>query len=276
MTEILSQAEIDALLNAISSHDSIIYQPINDISELSNYLQKRSEVIDKNSFAYRHVHSFQGPHIVLSKQLINDTYTRLAIKEPKAIITIGSMEIIPINICPACNNYHYEEEVQGIYETSNPSQEFIQKNKTLSAFELERKWRVFNRTICCQKCGTYFQPTVVFSETEIADPYLCKYQTIEALDSWFYQERKSKIELFSTKTKTVTFHKTATTFFWDIFINDPVNGMETCPKGLLTNIVRYTPMEHLEKMLAKEKNIPVFDSHNFESYYKSAQIFERL
>ena len=231
MTEILSQEEIDALLDAISS--MVPHREIKNIKDFGNYLVQNIEDNDKNSFANQNVNIFQGPHVTVSKRLINDIYTQAVVKEPKAIIKIGNIEIIPINICPSCKNYHYDEEVQEVYNTSKPSKPFRDKNKKLTESELLKKWRVDNRTICCKKCNTYFQPTIAYSETETSDPYLCKYQTIKTLDDWFIKERKAKIQLFSTRTKTITFTKKGTSFLWDTFLNDPVNGMETCPKGLM-------------------------------------------
>lgn len=270
MTKILSQEEIDALLNGISTLPS---WDIKDVNDLAKYLVNK---IEKNSFADHHVNLFQGQHITISRQLINDVYTQALVKEPKAIVKIGNIEIIPINICPSCKHYHYDEEVQEIYNTSMPNRVFQEKNKKLTTSELLKKWRLDNRTICCKKCNTYFQPTIAYSETENSDPYLCKYQTIKTLDDWFIAERKAKIQLFSAKTKTITFTKKGTSFLWDTFLKDPVNGMETCPKGLMTNIVRYTPFKHLEKMLKKEKTIPVFDSFNFDTFYKSSQVFNEI
>ena len=51
-----------------------------------------------------------------------------------------------------------------------------------------------------------------------------------------------------------------------VFLKEPVNGMEKCPKGILTNIARYTPYEDLEKMIAKENGVPVFEAFQFDSF----------
>jgi hypothetical protein len=61
-----------------------------------------------------------------------------------------------------------------------------------------------------------------------------------------------------------------------VFLSESVNGLDTCLKGLLSNIVRYTPLQHLDKMLANEKNIPVFNSYNFDSFYKTSHVFKEL
>ncbi|HMV41018.1 MAG TPA: hypothetical protein PK079_11930 [Leptospiraceae bacterium] len=273
MTEILSQEEIDALLDAIGMDPE---PQIDTLQDLSNYLiQKRIEK-KKNSFEEQYVNLFQGPHIQVTKSLINNVYTQAAVKEPKAIVKIGNIEIIPINICPTCNNYHYDEEVQEIYSESKPDKSFISKNKKLKEYDLIKKWKMENRTICCKKCKTYFQPTIVYSKTHNSIPYFCKLQTVKTLDDWFLTERKSKIQLFSLKTKTIKINKNRTSFLWNVFLNKNINGMETCPQALLTNIVRYTPIEHLEKMLRNEKNIPVFNSFDFTPYYKPTQIFNEI
>lgn len=272
-----TQAEVDLLLNNLLTpkEKPIFFDQIKGVQDLAKFLIQEAVDKNKNSFENLYVNSFQGSHITLSKQIINDVYTQSAVKEPKAIVKIGNIEIIPINICPSCKNYHYDEEVQEIYSESKPSTEFISKNEGLKEYEMIRKWKTENRTICCKKCNLYFQPTIVYSESENYHPYLCKLQTIKTLDDWFYSERTSKIELFSLKTKTIVFGKT-TSLLWDVFLNESVNGIETCPQGLLNNIVRYTPLAHLEKMLNKEMGIPVFNSFDFKSYYKPTQIFEEV
>lgn len=276
--EKLSSTEVDALLNALMSNREplipLIVPRINNLEDFAEFIVYKET---ENSFADSHINTFQGNHIVVDKWVISNAYTQSAVKEPKAIVKIGNIEIIPINICPSCKNFHYDEEVQEIYAESKPSREFASKNERLKEYELIRKWKSENRTICCKKCKIYFQPTIVYSETENSDPYLCKQQTIKALDDWFQAEKTSKLELFSLKTETIQFERYTATLFWDVFLSEYVNGMETCPRALLTSIARYTPLEHLEKMLNREKRIPVFNSYNFKSYYyKPTQIFEKL
>ncbi len=275
MSEILSQDEIDALLNAISSSPTPSPK-ISNLKEFGKYLIQKKVEMDKNSFENQNVNIFQGPHITLNKSLINNVYTQAVVKEPKAIVKLGNIEIIPINLCPSCNHYHYDEEVQEIYSTSNPSLSFITKNKNLKGYDLDKKWKTENRTICCKKCNAYFQPTIVYSESENSDPYLCKMQTIDTLDKWFLTERKAKIQLFSISTKTIVFNQSRTSLFWDIFLDENVNGMSTCPTGLLTNIARYTPLEHIPKLLNGEKRVPVFNSYDFKGYYKPTQVFKEV
>ena len=91
MTEILSQEEIDALLDAISS--MVPHREIKNIKDFGNYLVQNIEDNDKNSFANQNVNIFQGPHVTVSKRLINDIYTQAVVKEPKATIKIGRAHV---------------------------------------------------------------------------------------------------------------------------------------------------------------------------------------
>jgi len=264
ITGSLSQEELNALLGGTYDYVPVI----RTIKDLGNLLAKQIEVHNHKSFAERYVNIFQGPHITVTKELISEVYSKTSSKEPKAIVKVGDIEIIPINICPSCNYYHYDEEVQEIYNTSRPSANFISKFKSLSEIEILRKWRTENRTICCKKCSTYFQPTIAYSQSDATDPYLCKTQTIDTLKNWFkyITDQKVKVHLFSNSTKTIETQGNKSILYWDVFLKEPINGMEKCPKGILTNIARYTPYEDLEEMIAKENGVPVFEAFQFDSF----------
>ena len=67
-------------------------------------------------------------------------------------------------------------------------------------------------------------------------------------------------------TETLVRENNSSILYWDVFLEEPVNGLEKCPKGILTNLIRYTPVEDLENMLDGKKRVPVFDSFPFQSF----------
>ncbi|MDH5654441.1 MAG: hypothetical protein OEZ34_00915 [Spirochaetia bacterium] len=272
--DILTQEEIDMLLRPIEIHTSP--DKINSINDLSNALIK---TIKEKSFEFRESF-FQGPHITISKIDLDQIYNKLTLEEPEAIVKIGNAELIPVHVCPHCKHYHSDGEIVQSYSQALPDRNFVIQHNKLGKSKIIRKWRTERQTVICLKCGKPFQPVIVFSQnSDCYTPYLCKLQLINDLDEWFagtFHNAHESCRLFSSQTNTVKVEKSGkTSLYWDIFLNESVNGMKSAPAHLLTNILRYTPVEEIESMIEGKKHISVFSDFDFREYYHPLHYFNR-
>ena len=107
MPRILSEAEIDALLSAITQGKP---KKIDSFEELADYITQKRPTADENPWVSESVDMFQGPHVYVDKKNIDQIFNDISLLEPKAIYKLGGVEFIPVNICPHCKNPIYDEE----------------------------------------------------------------------------------------------------------------------------------------------------------------------
>lgn len=271
--DVLTQEEIDILLGAISP------SPVFEVNSVEDFSKAILEAVAKNSPQNRE-NLFQGPHISISKNDLDEIYGKLSMEEPEAIAKIGNSELIPVNVCPHCQSYHKDSEITRLYSNAMPDRNFVLQYNKLGKSKIIRKWRTERQTVICPHCNKPFQPTIVFSEdATVYTPSLCKLQVINDLDEWFaggFTKDQSSCRLFSSQTGTVKVDKSGkTTLYWDIFTNDSVDGLKRAPAHLLTNLVRYTPVDDLQGMFEREKQISVFSDYDFIDYYHPLHYFNR-
>jgi hypothetical protein len=220
---------------------------------------------------------FRGAHATLDRAMMRDLYTRAAVSEPASIVRVGSVEIFPVNLCPQCGTVMPDAAVAEWFARSTPSREFSAAQTGKTRLQIDRLWKTQVETVPCKSCGLLFQPSTIVSDGSdgAQTPAYCRCQTIQHLIDWFIGWTGRQIQLFSVKTGMVRFTREATRLYWDVFLNPAVCGLANCPADITANILRYTALRDIQRMIAGDRGSEVFGGQDFSALYSSDMVFGR-
>jgi len=238
MTDVLSQDEIDRLLTAINSEGED-FRGINSfetIEDFEEYLTKKNHtpekpygIFDKDISICRFFNSDNNENILEDIKRKNEEQGYGNIKIPNTNITL-----INYSFCPNCKTNFSFKEVTDYYK--NPKIDYQFKNR---ASQFRKDTRVY-----CNNCNTYFLPSLIISDGTPKNEvqFLCRVQTIDAVEIYFFQNNK-KIILTKNK-KNIVRKGDLRAIKNDVFIKD----LEEKPT-LITNIVQYTPFNCIANLI---------------------------
>ena len=251
MAEILSQYEIDLLLERIKDYNlagidysDLSVSALKDAEEFEKYLtirqfvpEKPYGVIGKNSLPI--CRFFGSPDGRKNESLLEDIKRKNAeqgygnVKIPNTNVTL-----INYSFCPKCKTIYSFKEVGDYYR--NPAPDARYKNK---AHQYRNDTRVL-----CNNCSTYFLPSLVISDGTPKNEvqFLCRAQTINAVEEYFLQKNKKVL----TKNKKNIIQKGKLRAIKnDVYLKD----LEEKPT-LIVNMIQYT-LFHLIMNLLDGTNV---------------------
>jgi hypothetical protein len=226
MTEILTQEEIQQLLDAINTGGEN-YKGFENIEEFDKYLTKRQfqteklyGIYDRDIIACRFFNSENNENLLADIMKKNEEQGLGNIKIPNTNITL-----INFSICPKCKTMYDYKGIMDYYKSPKPDNRY--KNK---AHQSRNDTRVF-----CYNCNTYFLPSLVISDGTPKNEvqFLCRVQTIDAVEKYML----SKYTKVLTKKKSNIMYKDK---FRAIKNDVSIIDLEERPT-LITNIIQYTP-----------------------------------
>jgi len=225
-TEILSQEEIEQLLNAINAGGKT-GRGFDSIEAFENYLTKREYCFEKPYGIYdedvsicRFFNTKNNDNLLADIKKKNEEQGLGNIKIPNTDILL-----INYSFCPKCKTIYSFGELTNYYK--NPKPDIRYKN---SAHQYRNDTRVF-----CHNCDTYFFPSLIISDgTPIKEvQFLCRVQTIDAVEKHM---QSKNTEVLTRDKSNIVKKDNLRAIRNDVSIID----LEEKPT-LITNIVQYTP-----------------------------------
>jgi len=238
MTDVLSQDEIDQLLTAIDAGDDD-YRPENkyrSVEEFSAYLLARMPT--ENGPVYgAESHSFVADATVVNfrnfrggEELLADIERKNAEQNMGNHVIPGTnIKLINFSVCPKCAKIFSFKDLSNYYAKPKKDERFK---------DLKSQFRHDTR-VYCRDCDTYFLPALVVSDgtPRSETQFLCRVQTMNAIERFYLNERGVKVLSRSKKNiLTQTASTTTTAVRNDVYLKD----MESKP-ALITNLIQYTP-----------------------------------
>jgi hypothetical protein len=224
-TEVLSEEEIDRLLNAINAGGD---EGFESIEAFEKYLTERKfqpekpyGIFDGDISICRFFNSEKNDNLLTDIMKKNEEQGFGNIKIPNTDITL-----INYSFCPKCKTIYSFKEVTDYYK--NPKPDTWYKS---TSHQFRNDTRVF-----CYNCNTYFLPSLVISDgiprNEVQ--FLCRVQTINAVEKYMLSKNSKVL----TKEKgNIVYKEGLRAIKNDVSIMD----MEEKPT-LITNIIQYTPI----------------------------------
>ncbi len=226
---ILTQDDIDALLQGDFSLDRIL---ISSIEELHEYLAND----DENVLKYRGLFTKEAKVVSFfgdtkSGEILNEIKAKNAAEGLKPM-SFGEINLINFSYCPNCNLAYSWNELNEYY-----SKPFIPEGKT--TIEIMRK----DTRVKCRQCGDFYLPALLIeTESPCAEvQYLCRIQLVDAIEDYMERpvlsKKKSNL-IFKPNSRKLEGIKQ------DITINDLADD-----KTLVTNLIQYTPYPQTLRMV---------------------------
>jgi ribosomal protein L32 len=232
MTEVLSQEEIDQLLNAMNSGEP---EPFTLVKFEKSLAERKFEPEEP----YGH---YFDPNISMcrfrswrhAENVLADIEKKNK-EEGMGNITIPHTRIKLINfsVCPKCKTIFSYKDLMNYYKNPKPDSQYT--NKTVQLREDTR--------VCCANCGEYFLPAIVISDgtPKNETQFLCRIQTINALEE-FYAGLNMKV--LTKQTQNVIQRNGRKGILNDVLLKE----LEAKPT-LITNLVQYTPPSLIENLI---------------------------
>jgi hypothetical protein len=225
-TEILSQEEIEQLLNAINAGDSV-GNGFESIEAFEKYLTTRKfpaekpyGIHDEDISICRFFNSENNDNLLADIKKKNEEQGLGNIKIPNTNIML-----INYSFCPKCKITYSFKEIMDYYKNPIPDSRY--KN---TAHQLRNDTRVF-----CHNCDTYFIPSLIIADgtPKKEVQFLCRVQTINSVEQY----------MLSKNAKVLTKHKSNIVNKDNLrAIRNDVSIMDLEEKPtLITNIIQYTP-----------------------------------
>jgi len=225
-TEILSQEEIEQLLNAINAGDKT-GSGFDSTEAFENYLTKREfhpekpyGVFDEDVSICRFFDSKNNDNLLADIKKKNEEQGLGNIKIPNTDIML-----INYSFCPKCKTIYSFKEIMDYFRKPKPDTRY--KN---AALQLRNDTRVF-----CHNCDSFFIPSLIISDSTPKKEvqFLCRVQTIDAVEKYMLSKNTEVL----TKDKSNIVNKdNLRAIRNDVSIMD----LEEKPT-LITNIIQYTP-----------------------------------
>jgi hypothetical protein len=233
MAEVLSQEEIDQLLTAINTGDSI--NSFKNIEAFEEYLTKRKYthekpygIFDKDISICRFFDSDKNENLLEDIKRRNEEQGYGNVKIPNTDITL-----INYSFCQNCKTIFSFQEITDYYMNPKPDQQYKSR-----AHQYREDTRV-----CCNNCGTYFIPSLIISDGTPKNEvqFLCRVQTIDAVEKHF--SRKS-VRVWTKNKDNIVQRGSLKAIKNDVYIKD----LDEKPT-LITNIVQYTPFNLIMNLI---------------------------
>jgi hypothetical protein len=246
MAEVLSQEEIDQLLTAIGSGDSV--NSFENIEAFEDYLTKRKLVqekpygiFDKDITICRFFNNEKNENILEDIKRKNE-------EQGFGNIKIKNTNIMLINysFCPNCKTIFSFKEVTDYYKNPKPDSKY--KNRSTQYREDTR--------VYCNNCDNYFIPSLIISDGTPKNEvqFLCRVQTIDAVEKYFSNKH---INVLSRKKENIIEKNGLKAIKNDVYIKDLYEKTT-----LITNIIQYTPFNLIMNIIDGtnvKKNDLLFD-----------------
>ena len=229
MTQVLTQDEIEQLLNAINAGDDEETHGFKSIEEFEKYLTERKfspekpyGIFDKDVSICRFFNSENNESILDDIKKKNEEQGLGNIKIPNTNIML-----INYSICPKCKSIYSFKEIMNYYKKPKPDTIFNNKSH-----QYRNDTRVF-----CYNCNTYFLPSLIISDgTPVNEvQFLCRVQTIDAVEEYMLSKNT---KVLTKKKSNIVFKNKLKAIKNDVSIMD----LEEKPT-LITNLIQYTPFQ---------------------------------
>ena len=230
MTESLSTAEIDKLLDGVPEEDQFF-----NLEEFTTYLTSRNTKdpntygkFEKNISILKFFDDPKGESILSDIREINSKENMGNIKIPGTEI-----ELLNYSYCPKCRTIHSYQDLLSYYSNPIPNPGF--RNK----LEQFRK----DTTLACKNCKSFFIPAIVIVDGTPKNEaqFLCRIQTVEEVES-FFDQMGSKVLSKNPANKISKDN-------WSAIRNDvDITKLKEKPT-LIVNMMQYTPVSLLDNFI---------------------------
>jgi hypothetical protein len=240
MAEILSQAEIDALLSSDTQTADILSQDeidaildgkplleifVNSLTKRKFTPEKPYGIFDKDITVCRYFSSNQNENILEDIKRKNEA-------EGYGNVSIPNTDIMLINysFCQKCGTVFSFKEITEYYKNPLPDKRYLNR-----AHQYRNDTRVH-----CNNCGTYFLPALIISDgTPLNEvQFLCRSQTVNAVEKYLFVSKN--VRVLTENKKNIILKDNLKAIKNDVLIND----LDQKPT-LITNIIQYTPYNYI-------------------------------
>jgi hypothetical protein len=234
MSDILTQEEIDALLN-VNGENSTPALARYSIEAFEEFLTNREFNPEKpyglfeEDISVCRFFDFGG-----NEGLLEDI-KRKNEEEGHGNVRVPNTDITLINysFCPTCKTVFSFRDITDYYKNPKPDPRY--ENRA-------RQYREDTR-VCCGGCGAYFLPSLVISDGTPRNEvqFLCRVQTIDAVETYFSEEN---IAVLTKNKRNIIRRDDCTAIKNDVLIKD----LDKKPT-LITNMVQYTPFNLIMNLI---------------------------
>ncbi|MEM7184810.1 MAG: hypothetical protein AAF518_28200 [Spirochaetota bacterium] len=144
------------------------------------------------------------------------------------------IEFINYSYCPNCSTIYNFKELLQYYDKPKPNDKFKDQNEQLR----------FDTSVHCKVCATIFLPTlVIVDENPLSEvQFLCRMQTIEAIESFFYKKRRKRV-LSRNPDNLVEIEEKK------YVLNDVLLKDLAAKPALIMNLLQYSPIDFRLRMI---------------------------
>ena len=234
MAEVLSQDEIDQLLTAINTGDTV--NSFENIEVFEEYLIKREirlekpyGIFDKDISICRFFDSGKSDNILEDIKKKNEEEGYGNVKIPNTEITL-----INYSFCQNCKTIYSFKNIIDYYKNQKPDEKIFKSR----ANQYREDTRVY-----CNICNYYFLPSLIITDGTPKNEvqFLCRSQTIDAVEKYFLEKN---IQVLTKNKKNVVQNGKLKAIKNDVFIKN----LDEKPT-LVTNIIQYTPFKYIMNLI---------------------------
>jgi ribosomal protein L32 len=181
-TLVLSKDEIDQLLTAIGPADFVQMNSISSLADFEAFLTERKfepdkmyGIFDKDITMCKFFESKNGETILADIERKNAEQNMGNIVIPNT-----NIKLINYSVCPKCKAVFSFNELMSYYK--NPKQDPVFRNRGHQIREDTR--------VCCSECGEYFLPALIIADGTPKNEvqFLCRMQNVNAIENFFEKQ----------------------------------------------------------------------------------------